>query len=68
MPKGTCQAEASSNREKFNPVALVAITDHELHLSEVTRQAGSQSVNRKSHRVYFQNFVRSNPLEAFGSF
>ena len=66
MPKGTCQAEASSNREKFNPVALVAIT--ELHLSEVTRQAGSQSVSRKFHRVYFQNFVRSNPLEAFGSF
>ena len=39
-PKGTSQAETTSNSEKIKPVAL-AIT--ELHLSE-----GTQSVSRNS--------------------
>jgi len=38
MPKGTSQAEATSNSEKIKPVALAIV---ELHKSEGIRQAGS---------------------------
>jgi len=38
VPKGTSRAEATSNSEKINPVALAVI---ELRLSEGIRQAGS---------------------------
>ena len=43
MPKGTCQAEATSNSEKINPIALAVI---ELHFSEGIRQLLSQSVSQ----------------------
>ena len=39
MPKGTCQAKATSNSEKIKPIALAAI---ELRLSEGIRQSVSQ--------------------------
>ena len=39
MPKGTCQAEATSNSEKIKPIALAVI---ELRLSEGTSQSVSQ--------------------------
>ena len=50
MPKGTCQAKATSNSEKIKPVALAVI---ELRLSEdisqLLSQLLSQSVTRKFH-------------------
>ena len=44
MPKGTCQAEATSNSEKIKPIALAVI---ELRLSEGI----SQSVIKKIHYI-----------------
>ena len=41
MPKGTCQAEATSNSEKIKPVALAII---KLRLSEGISQLLSQLV------------------------
>ena len=55
MPKGTCQAETTSNSEKIKPVALAVI---ELHLSEGISQLLSQLVGRKFHFIiFFLNFV-----------
>ena len=43
MPKGTCRAEATSNSEKIEPIALAVI---ELRLSEGISQSVSQSVTQ----------------------
>jgi len=43
MPKGTSQAEVTSNSEKIKPVALAVI---ELCLTEGIRQSVSQSVSQ----------------------
>ena len=42
MPKGTCQAEATSSSEKIKPVALAII---ELCLSEGISQSVENSIN-----------------------
>ena len=57
MPKGTCQAEATSNSEKIKPVALAII---ELRLSEGISQAVYKILLNK----IFLKF-RSNLLKAF---
>ena len=55
MPKGTCQAEATSNSEKIKPVALAVI---ELHLSEGINQSVTQSVENSVEYIYiFLNSV-----------
>ena len=48
VPKGTCQAEASSNREKCNPVTLAII---ELHLFEGIRKASGRLVVNQSIEI-----------------
>ena len=45
MPKGTSQAEATSNTEKIKPVALAII---ELHLSEGIGQLLTQSAENSA--------------------
>ena len=60
MPKGTSQAEATSNSEKIKPIALVVI---KLCLSEGISQSGSQSVKIPLNKL-FLNF-HSNLLKAF---
>ena len=59
MPKGTCQAKATSNSEKIKPVALAVI---ELHLSEGIRQSVSQL--KILLNKFFLKFC-SNLLKAF---
>ena len=62
MPKGTCQAEVTSNNEKLQPVALAVI---ESCLSEgirhcAGRQAGRQAGGRTDGRVggqAIENFI-----------
>ena len=54
MPKGTSQAEATSNSEKIKPVALAVI---KLRLSEGISCTLSQSVTRKFCQISFLNSV-----------
>ena len=58
VPKGTSQAEATSNSEKIKPVALAVI---ELCLTEGI----SQSVSQKKIPLNFFFKFRSNFLKAF---
>ena len=58
MPKGMCSAEAISNSEKINPVALAII---ELYLSDSI----SHSFNRKFHLILLFFKFRSNLLKMF---
>ena len=62
MPKGTCQAGATSNNEKIKPIALAVI---ELCLSEGIRQLLTYSVSRKFRRIKKFFKFRSNLLKAF---
>ena len=50
MPKGTCQAEATSNSEKMKPVVLAVI---ELHLPEGISQSVTQLLSQS-----VENFVK----------
>ena len=70
VPKGTCQVEASSNREKRNPVALAII---ELHLSEGTRQESgrqvvNQSIENSTELIIFKILYVATHWKHFGSF
>jgi len=49
MPKGTSQAEVTSNSEKIKSVALAI---GELRLTEGISQAGSQSVRQSVRRKF----------------
>ena len=63
MPKGTCQAKATSNSEKIKPVALAVI---ELRLSEGISQSVSYLVLQQkipSNNFFFK--FHSNLLKAF---
>ena len=60
MPKGTCQAEVTSNSEKIKPIALAVIE----RLSEGISQSVTQSVIRNSIKYIFFKF-RSDLLKAF---
>ena len=60
MPKGTCQAEATSNSEKIKPVALAV---SKLRLSKGISQLLTYSVSRKFHKKFFK--FRNNLLKAF---
>jgi len=56
IPKGTSQAEATSNSEKIKPVALAII---ELCWSEGIRQLVSKSVSPSVNRKFRGNFLKA---------
>ena len=60
MPKGTSQAEATSNSEKIKPISLAII---ELCLSEGISQSVTLSVENSIKYIFLK--FRSNLLKAF---
>ena len=64
MPKGTCRAEATSNSEKINLVALAII---EFRLSEGISQSVSQLLSQSVEIPLNKKILkfRSNLLKAF---